>query len=265
MIAKMQSSCLTVAIRPASFALNCQPMMGRLAAFIVFCLCCCTGATAYDLSVETAVSRVKTPTAKRLPLPISTPTPHIDIPVVGLNRSDAGPLIMETRTLTVPTPIERLEELPFNYEISRAAKRQQLDPALVHAVITIESRHNAFAVSPKGAMGLMQLMPETADRFGVRDRRAVAENVRGGTAYLRFLVDLFAGNLELALAAYNAGEQAVIKNGNRIPPYPETLDYVPKVLDAYKRLRGPALIATGATVTREANGRMKATIPAARQ
>jgi soluble lytic murein transglycosylase-like protein len=206
------------------------------------------------------VSPVRSTATKRLP--VSTPLPHIETPVLGLNRADTGPLMMETRTRTVATPTERLAELPFNYEISRAARRQQLDPALVHAVITVESRYNAFAVSPKGATGLMQLMQETAERFGVRDRRIVSENVRAGTAYLRFLVDLFAGDLGLALAAYNAGEQAVIKNGNRIPPYPETLDYVPKVLNEYKRLRGPALIAEGATVTQSADGRVRATIPA---
>ena len=223
--------------------------------------CWCTSAAAYDLSINTAVTRAKTMELKRAPLPVST-YPQPEIPVVGMNRSNAGPLMMETRTLTVPTPAERLAELPFSYEISRAARRQQLDPALVHAVITVESRYNASAVSPKGAMGLMQLMPETADRFGVRDRRVAADNVRGGVAYLRFLVDLFAGNLELALAAYNAGENAVIKNGNRIPPYPETMDYVPKVLNEYKRLRGPVLFAEGATVTKDADGRVKVSIPA---
>src|SRR5512135_2532838 len=96
--------------------------------------------------------------------------------------------------------------------VQRAAELQQLDPLLVHSVIQAESAYNPFAISPKGAKGLMQLMPSTARRFGVSNSFDVFDNIQGGVRYLRYLMDLF-GNTRLAVAAYNAGEQAVIKYG----------------------------------------------------
>lgn len=126
---------------------------------------------------------------------------------------------------------------PFAGEITAAASRFRLDPALLHAVITVESGYNPDAVSPKGAMGLMQLIPDTARRYGVANPRAPEENLRGGAQYLRDLLTLFDDNLQLALAAYNAGEQAVLRHGSRIPPFPETRDYVRKVEALYRRLR----------------------------
>lgn len=118
--------------------------------------------------------------------------------------------------------------------IDNAAKSNQLDAALVHAVIKAESSYNPNAVSPKGAMGLMQLMPDTAKRFGVVNAFDPVENINAGTRYLRELLRLFNGNLELAIAGYNAGEGAVMKAGNAIPAFNETRAYVPKVLAYYK-------------------------------
>jgi len=118
--------------------------------------------------------------------------------------------------------------------IADAARRHNLPPALVHAVITAESAYDPQAVSSAGAVGLMQLMPETAQRFGVANRKDPVANVAGGTKYLRLLLDLFKNNLTLAVAAYNAGENAVIGHGHKIPPYQETLQYVKKVLKYYK-------------------------------
>ncbi len=114
--------------------------------------------------------------------------------------------------------------------IEANAARFGLSPALLHAVIRTESAYKANALSHAGASGLMQLMPATAARFRVRDIWDPAENIRGGSEYLRFLLDLFDGDLRLALAGYNAGENAVKRHGHDIPPYRETQDYVRKVL-----------------------------------
>lgn len=106
---------------------------------------------------------------------------------------------------------------------------------MLHAVIQTESAYDADAISSAGAVGLMQLMPETAKRFGVTDRNDPDQNVEGGTRYLKHLLGLFGPNLHLAVAAYNAGENAVMKYNNSIPPYPETQNYVKQVLALYKR------------------------------
>lgn len=119
--------------------------------------------------------------------------------------------------------------------IEAAAKASDVEPALIHAVISAESGYNAAARSRRGAIGLMQLMPETAARYSVRNPLDPAENIHGGARYLRDLLAMFNNDLRLAIAAYNAGEQAVIRYGNRIPPYAETVAYVPKVLSYYRR------------------------------
>ena len=121
--------------------------------------------------------------------------------------------------------------------IERVAAKHAVDPALVRAVIEIESRFHSNAVSPKGAVGAMQLMPETARRYSVADRRDAAQNIEGGVAYLKDLLARFNGNVALALAAYNAGENAVDRHGRGIPRYRETMLYVPQVLEAYLRHR----------------------------
>lgn len=123
----------------------------------------------------------------------------------------------------------------YAQDIEQAARAEGLDKALLHAVITAESGYNATALSPKGAMGLMQLMPATAKRYGVADAYDPVQNIKGGAKYLRDLMRLFGNDLELVLAAYNAGEGAVARHGMRVPPYRETLAYVPKVLGYYKR------------------------------
>lgn len=112
------------------------------------------------------------------------------------------------------------------------ARAEQLDPKLVRAIVQVESAFDPTALSPKGAMGLMQLMPATADQFQVSDPYEPEQNLRGGTQYFRELLDVFSGRLELALAGYNAGPAAVEHFGG-IPPYSETRDYVRKVLKLY--------------------------------
>lgn len=127
-------------------------------------------------------------------------------------------------------------------QIQMAARAAGIDPALVHAVISAESAYNASARSPAGAVGLMQLMPGTAARYNVTNRLDPDQNIRAGTRYLGDLLLLFDNDLLLALAAYNAGENAVLRYGNRLPPYRETMEYVPRVMAYYRRYRAPPLL-----------------------
>ena len=162
-------------------------------------------------------------------------------------RDANGTLVLSDRSIDAPTTVYKVSGTPSyvttrpaeddgvsedsRYEplIQEHATRRALRPELVRAVIQVESGFNARALSPKGAMGLMQLMPTTARSLGVNNPWDPAQNIRGGTDYLRQLLDEYDGNEELALAAYNAGAGAVAKYGRRIPPYRETRDYVRKV------------------------------------
>jgi len=128
--------------------------------------------------------------------------------------------------------------------VDEISVRHDLDPQLVHSVIRVESNYNPYAVSSKGALGLMQLIPGTARRFGVANVFDPVENIQGGVRYLKHLLALYNGNYPLALAAYNAGEGAVSRHGG-IPPYPETRSYVhligKKLGEARAASSGPAL------------------------
>lgn len=132
-------------------------------------------------------------------------------------------------TVRVGAPLLTRTHPLFEPLIREHASRQGIRADLVRAVIQVESAFNPRAVSPKGAMGLMQLMPATAARFGVRDPFNAAENIRAGVTYLRQLLDRYDDNEQLALAAYNAGPGAVDKYGSKIPPYKETQNYVLKI------------------------------------
>ncbi|HWU99057.1 MAG TPA: lytic transglycosylase domain-containing protein [Oxalicibacterium sp.] len=166
--------------------------------------------------------------------------------------------------------------------LNQAADEYQLDPALLKAVMAAESGFNPAAVSPKGAIGLMQLMPATAERFGLQgdSKRSIKQkladpktNIRLGARYLRFLEDMYPHQLHLMLASYNAGEGAVQKYNNAIPPYPETRNYV-KLVTQFYRMYQPAAdgfnnVATrGTFISRVSNangdGRIHMTIPGRR-
>jgi len=153
-------------------------------------------------------------------------------------------LFMRTPTEKAATPLTGDPSLSmpgnrtrFTPLVKEAASQNRLDAALLHALITTESGYNPRAMSRKGAKGLMQLMPGTASRYGVSDAFDPAQNVHAGARYLSDLLQIFNQDLNLALAAYNAGEKSVIKYGNHIPPYRETVAYVPKVLDTYRKFR----------------------------
>jgi hypothetical protein len=145
-----------------------------------------------------------------------------------------------TRGGTIPQYADKsqdMQSLPFHQEVLEAANTTALAPALIHAVITVESKHNPKALSKKGAYGLMQLMPATAKHYGLTGLKKAnhQQNILVGARYLKELVMLFDGNLELALAAYNAGPANIKKYHNQIPPFQETKLYVPKVLKWYRK------------------------------
>jgi soluble lytic murein transglycosylase-like protein len=137
--------------------------------------------------------------------------------------------VVTPRVVTAAPAAAPASEVPpptgIDEAVERIAAEQSLPPELIHSVIKVESNYNPHAVSPKGALGLMQLIPATAYRFGVSDVFNPLENIQGGARYLRYLLDLYNGNYPLALAAYNAGEQAVAKYGG-VPPYRETQNYL---------------------------------------
>ena len=142
-------------------------------------------------------------------------------------------------SLKVPLALIHRRAAAYEHIIREAAAVNEIEPELLRAVISVESAFNPRAVSRAGARGLMQLMPQTAKRFGVRDSFDPRQNIHGGARYLRVLVERFSNNLELVVAAYNAGENAVERYGRSIPPYRETRQYVPRVLGLYRALSAP--------------------------
>jgi len=154
--------------------------------------------------------------------------------VVFTNLVDNAPGPV-TPVLPVTTDVLASEmPAPLKAIVDTIATTHGVDPALVRAVMKTESNFNRYAVSPKGALGLMQLIPTTGRRYGVRDFFDPQQNVEGGVRYLKFLLEKFKGNLDLSLAAYNAGENLVERLG-RIPPIPETTNYVRKIRAIYKK------------------------------
>jgi soluble lytic murein transglycosylase-like protein len=148
-----------------------------------------------------------------------------------------------TRAAGMPQFVLPTAELIRRYSpiIETVSKSHGVETALVHAVITAESGYNPSAVSRAGARGIMQLMPDTARRFGVENSFDPAQNIHGGVKYLSTLIAMFNGDKALAVAAYNAGENAVIRAGNKVPPYAETQHYVPKVLGLYRKFQSSRL------------------------
>ncbi|WP_342243854.1 lytic transglycosylase domain-containing protein [Pseudomonas sp. OTU5201] len=150
------------------------------------------------------------------------------------------PVQAKAPSLVKPVRKGPLKAPRYSLIVAQAAFEYDLPAELLHAVITTESNYDPTAVSPKGAAGLMQLMPGTARDLGVHDVFDPTANVRGGARYLKRMMKLFGNDLSLALAAYNAGPGAVLAYNRAIPPYPETQRYVPSVLRHYQRLQADA-------------------------
>jgi soluble lytic murein transglycosylase-like protein len=155
----------------------------------------------------------------------------------------AQPIVMPngaTLEQTIDHVIETTGNPKYDEYIKQAAARNGIDPNLIIAVMRQESGFNARALSYKGATGLMQLMPGTARRFGVTNIYDAQQNIEGGARYLRFLLDQFNGDIHLVLAGYNAGENAVVNSGYRVPRYRETQAYVKSISARYDRVKGKA-------------------------
>lgn len=186
-----------------------------------FCLVGMTAASVYIYTADDgSVSMSNVPADSRYQVLIAEPKDN--------------PLAAPAVTVQKPLPI-LANKAQYNRIVAAAARTYGLDGALLHALISVESRYNPKAVSRAGAVGLMQLMPVTALRYGVADSFDPVQNINGGAQYLSDLLKLFNGDVSLAIAAYNAGENAVVRYGNRIPPFTETRDYVPKVLGFYRK------------------------------
>lgn len=152
--------------------------------------------------------------------------------------SGMGDALMASAAPPQPMPHSLLARASvFAPLVEEVARTTRLDAKLLHAVIATESAYNPTARSPKGALGMMQLMPATARRYGVADSHEPLANILGGARYLSDLLTMFDQDIPLALAAYNAGEQAVIRHGRRIPPFRETMSYVPRVLEHYRTFK----------------------------
>ncbi len=154
----------------------------------------------------------------------------------GQLRTSAGDAVLgKIPTASADVPAWD-ENTPFAAQVRHAAKASNVQPELLHAVISAESRYQPAARSPAGAVGLMQLMPGIGKRYNVKNLLDPQQNIHAGARYLRDLMDMFKDNVSLVLAAYNAGEHAVVRHGNRIPPFSETRAYVSKVMALYAKL-----------------------------
>ena len=183
------------------------------------------------------------------------------------NKNSSSSYVLPASSTQAPTRLLAFFDVSPSYKavkhlLKDASYTHGIDYELLQALIATESGFDTFAVSPKGAVGLMQLMPPTAERYGVKaDKKTPIEkkltdpktNIKAGTSYLRDLIKMFPGQLELAVAAYNAGEGAVQRAGNKIPNYPETKNYVKTVMQLYGHLKPP----DAAQEARKTSGRVR--------
>lgn len=175
----------------------------------------------------------------------------------------AAPLRVESAPVGVGNSLEGFStgDAKVDGLIVEAGRRHGVDPVLLYAIMHRESAFKKRAISHKGASGLMQLMPATARRFGVRDIFDPSQNIEGGARYMRWLLNTFDGDVRLALAGYNAGEGAVMKYGWRVPPYRETQEYVRRITERYSLMRDPQTARRAPRVTRTQVAKLKSAEP----
>jgi len=237
---------------------------------LVLCsLLCATQLAHADMWIYTDAQGVKHFASSQLDKRYALMFRGMPAPETGAAESVGG-ATLDARYASAPVSTKSLAAMEASprfmavkQHLHTAADANQLDVALLQAVITTESGFNPSAVSPKGAVGLMQVMPATAQRYGLASDQGgtVAAkltdpktNIQTGARYLRDLINMFPGQLELAVAAYNAGEGAVQKAGNKIPNFKETQNYVRSVMQLYKRLNPLAQHATSATAGSRVRG-----------
>lgn len=191
------------------------------------------------------------------------PTSVSTRPSAALRTSDASYAPSASQTMSVGKSLNGFSTGDASVDgfIVDSGTRNGVDPVLLYAIMHRESSFKRTAVSPKGARGLMQLMPGTAARFGVSNIFDPRQNIEGGARYVRFLLDMFDGDVRLALAGYNAGEGAVMKYGNRVPPYSETQEYVRRISERYELMRDPSTARLAPHVSRTQLARLKAAEP----
>ena len=177
--------------------------------------------------------------AKSIPFFIISLFVFFNFTDLGFSRVMA-PVVSAAEVEAIPADIPLSGDCDLDWIIYRAGQKTGVDPRFIHAVINQESKYNTKAVSPVGAQGLMQMMPATAERFGLKDPFDPAANVEAGTKYLKWLLKRFDGDVSLALAGYNAGEGAVDKYKG-VPPYSETQNYVKKIVSKYGKTYHPVL------------------------
>jgi soluble lytic murein transglycosylase-like protein len=220
-----------------------MPALLRCLPALAWLLCdAAVSAAAADMQVYVAYSKRGMPIVTDVPLPGSAKLvfaqrpPSARLAASFESWRTTAPL-RPTAPLARSGPAAQRREALLPH-VREAARRHRLDEALLMALIEVESGFRADALSPAGAIGLMQLMPQTARRFGVADPWQPLADLDGGARYLSHLLGLFDGDLRLALAGYNAGEGSVLAAGRRIPPFKETQAYVPAVLDRLRHWRG---------------------------
>jgi hypothetical protein len=204
--------------------------------------------TRNGVRIETLKTTASLPSSKAVPAPANKsagPLNKTTTPAIKNAHSRAESYVDAQPQRVLMSASKSLDnfttgDMRLDAIIVESATRHNVDPVLVYSLMHQESSFKPRAVSYKGARGLMQLMPGTAARFGVKDIFDPRQNIEGGIRYLSFLLDMFNGDVPLALAAYNAGEGAVLKYGRRIPPYSETQEYVRRITRRYELMRDPA-------------------------